>query len=104
PKLGVLYLAHRGIWRFEDLETMFSEIFKKNLKENALKLLSDIPHYDRIKDLSIVKENEEHILTALTEQGYMPITVLGDGYLTLLRLIFTHFQTLLGEAHLSSSF
>ncbi|RLF21340.1 MAG: hypothetical protein DRN15_11370 [Thermoprotei archaeon] len=88
--MKVLYLTHRGMWEFEDLEYMFSEVFKRGLKAEVLEKLGDIQYYERFRDLSIIKENGEHKLMFLTEYGPLPLAALGDGYLSLLRLVFIH--------------
>ncbi len=89
-RVEVLYLPHRGMWRFEDIELMFSKIFKEGLKANVLKVLEEIQVHGKVKDLSIVKEEEGYRLELLTEHGSLPLYVFGDGYVSLLRTIFAH--------------
>lgn len=89
-KAGVLYLPHRGMWKFEDVESMFSKIFREDLKTDVLKVLEEIQVHEKVKDLSIVREEEGYRLELLTERESLPLYVFGDGYVSLLRTIFAH--------------
>ncbi len=89
-EMKILYLPHRGIWRFEDIESMFSKIFREDLKADVLKVLEEIQVHEKVKDLSIVKEEEGYRLELLSEHGSLPLYILGDGYVSLLRTIFAH--------------
>ncbi len=89
-KLDIIYSTHRGAWRFEDLGQMFSEIFKRGLKTEVLRILRRTYCPEELEDMSIIVENEKHKFVFLTQYGSLPLTTLGDGFISLLRLTFIH--------------
>ena len=85
-KLPFIYITNRGGLDIYDINDLYSKVYISNLKNDVLTLLNDF----NIQDISIIEEDNKPYIYVIQDNISRNIATLGDGFVKLLKLVFSH--------------
>lgn len=82
-QLDVLFLTHRSMWRFSDLDALLDKVYELKQKPLLIRLL-------RVVGVEDIWRSRDGKLYVTIDDENIPIQALGDGTISLLRLVALH--------------